>query len=175
MTKIKLEKYFNSFYSELRKYTDGIHVLDKGITEQEILEFEEKYNICLPFYYREWLKINNGGELFATPVGTSIVGILGDRERKKGVGYLEDNFDINKRCGMPDFFFIIARTCLGDVYGFDLSRTNEKDGVIIFWNHEMDEFTEEWDTFGEWLNEEMQNGKMLINYDGSESDYFDFL
>lgn len=55
----------------------------------------------------------------------------------------------------------------------DLSRTNKMDGVIIYWNHETGEVTEEWDSFGEWLNDEMESGKMLVNYDGSESNYFD--
>lgn len=169
-----LEKYFNDFYSELRKYADGIHVLNEGITEQEISDFEEKYNISLPFYYREWLKINNGGELFATPVGTNMYGILGNKERRKGVGYLEDNFDRNKKRGIPDVIFIIARECTGNIIGFDWRHTNKMDEGIIYWNHETGECTE-WDTFGEWLNEQMQDGKMLINYDGSESDYFDFL
>lgn len=100
----EVEKYFNDFYLELGKYIDGIHVLNRGITEKEISVFEKKYNLCLPFYYREWLKINNGGELFATPVGTSLVGILGNQKYKKGVLYLEDNFDINKRWpGMPNY------------------------------------------------------------------------
>lgn len=113
------EEYFKNFYLEVEKYIQGIHILNKGISEKEICSFEETYDICLPYYYREWLKRNNGGELFAVPAGINIAGILGKQEREMGEIYVEDNFDIKKRVpGMPDFLFILADNCLGDVIAF---------------------------------------------------------
>ncbi len=129
---------------------------------------------CLPYYYREWLKRNNGGELFAVPAGINIAGILGKQEREMGEIYVEDNFDIKKRVpGMPDFLFILADNCLGDVIGFDLMQTNNMDGVVVYWNHETGEITEQWDSLAEWLDSVMESEKMLINYDGSERNLFD--
>ncbi|MCH5345368.1 MAG: SMI1/KNR4 family protein, partial [Acetatifactor sp.] len=107
---IKLvQEYFKSFYTELKKYNDGIHILNEGVSEEDLSYFENKYKIYLPFYYREWLKINNGGELFAIPVGTTIAGILGNKPHEQGIPYLEDNFNTSKReGGMPNYLFIIA-------------------------------------------------------------------
>ena len=58
-----VEQYFNSFYSEVEKYVEGMHIFKEGISEKEMCCSEETYNICLPYYYREWLKNNNGGEI----------------------------------------------------------------------------------------------------------------
>ena len=120
--------------------------------------------------------MNNGGELFATPAGTVLAKIRGNEEDKMGSLYVENNFDPNRRWPqMPNYMFIIADMCTGDVIGFDLRRTNRNDGVIIYWDHETGEIRKEWNSLAEWLNCEMEEGKMLVNYDGSESDFFAFL
>lgn len=169
-----VKDYFNHFYTEIGKYKQGIHVLNNGISEEEITDFEIKYHIYLPFYYREWLKINNGGELFVP--GTVLARIQGNEEYKMGRSYVESNFDPNRRWPtMPNYLFIIADECTGDAIGFDLRRTNRNDGVVIHWDHETGEINREWNHLAEWLDDEMEGGKMLVNYDGSESDYFDFL
>ncbi|MCM1183217.1 MAG: SMI1/KNR4 family protein [Roseburia sp.] len=56
-----------------------------------------------------------------------------------------------------------------------MRRTNRNDGVIIYWDHETGAIRKEWNSLAEWLNCEMEEGKMLVNYDGSNSNYFDFL
>ena len=66
---------------------------------------------------------------------------------------------------------IIAKECTGDAIGFDLRRTNKSDGVIIYWDHETGKISREWNNLAEWLDYEMEMGKGLINYDGSESDF----
>lgn len=146
-------------------------MLNPGISEEEIENFEKSYNINLPYYYREWLKINNGGELFTIPAGTILGEILGNREKRNGIPYLEYNFDNKKRWpGMPNYLFIVADTSDGDVIGYDLNNTNNLDGRIISWSHENGEVDEEWDSLGEWLNDIMVCGKMLVNYDGNENE-----
>lgn len=168
-----VEQYFSSFYTEVEKYVDGIHVFKDGISEKELSCFEETYNICLPYYYREWLKMNNGGEMFAVPAGTNIAGVLGNGEAAKGEIYLEDNFVASKRPpGLPNYLFIIADNSLGDIIGFDLKHTNDKDGVVVYWNHETGKISEKWDSLAQWLDSVMECGEMLVNYDGSESDFF---
>ena len=108
-----VKDYFNQFYLEIEKYKQGIHVLNNGITEAELTDFEMRYNICLPFYYREWLKLNNGGELFMP--GTVLARIQGNEEYKVGRLYVENNFDLNKRWPqMPNYLLIIADECNGD-------------------------------------------------------------
>ncbi|MDE7297969.1 MAG: SMI1/KNR4 family protein [Lachnospiraceae bacterium] len=155
-----VKDYFNNFYTEIKKYKQGIHTLNNGISEEIINDFETKYDFCLPFYYREWLKMNNGGELFATPAGTELAKIRGDEEYENGMLYVENNFDPNKRWPqMPDYMFIIAKVCTGDAIGFDLRRTYRNDGVIIHWDHETGEISMEWDSLAEWLDYEMEGGK----------------
>lgn len=134
--------------------------------------FEETYGIGLPYYYREWLKKHNGGELFAVPAGTNIAGVLGKETAKKGNLYLEDNFMAEKRTGLPNYLFIIAYNSLGDIIGFDLRHTDKTDGTVVYWNHETGKISEKWDSLSEWLDSVMESGTMLINYDGSESDFF---
>ena len=161
---------YKNFYSELSKYAEGIHVLIDGAEIDEVDRFETQYGMYLPANYKQWLLKNNGGELFATPVGTNIAGILGRKEREKGTFYLEDNFDSKKRAGIPNYIFMIADTCDGNVIGFDLQRTNLEDGVVVYWNHETGESDDEWDGFEEWLNDEMETGKLLIDYDGTDKE-----
>lgn len=166
----RVKDYFNKFYTEIGKYKQGVHVLNDGISETEVNDFEIKYHMYLPFFYREWLKMNNGGELF-TP-GTVLARILGNEEYEEGTLYVENNFDSNRRWPqMPNYLFIIAKECTGDAIGFDLRRTNKSDGVIIYWDHETGKISKEWNNLAEWLDYEMEMGKGLINYDGSESDF----
>lgn len=56
----RVKDYFNKFYTEIGKYKQGVHVLNDGISETEVNDFEIKYHMYLPFFYREWLKMNNG-------------------------------------------------------------------------------------------------------------------
>ena len=76
---------------------------------------------------------------------------------------------------MSNYLFIIAKECTGDAVGFDLRHTNRYDGVIIFEDHETGKVSKRWGSLAQWLDYEMEIGKSLVNYDGSESDYFDFL
>ena len=46
-----------------------------GVTEEQILFFENKNGITLPIQYREWLKYSDGGELFL-PAGVQFYGIV---------------------------------------------------------------------------------------------------
>ena len=66
---------FKYVISEINKYSSGIHLLNAGVDEPLIQIFEKKYNICIPALYKQWLKMFNGGEFFALPVGTSFAGM----------------------------------------------------------------------------------------------------
>ena len=108
--------------------------------------------------------------------GTVLARIQGNEEYKVGRLYVENNFDSNKRWPqMPNYLFIIANECNGDAVGFDLRHTNKYDGVIVYWDHETGKVSKKWNSLAQWLDYEMEMGKNLVNYDGSESDYFDFL
>lgn len=87
----------------------------------------------IPNALKEFLHGSNGGELFALPAGVNVAGILGEEKRKRGIFYLEDNFEASKRVfGMPSNIFILADLNDGEVVGFDLCRTTLEDGAELF-------------------------------------------
>ncbi len=163
-------KYYKKFYDEVSKYAEGIHVLREGAAEETIEEFEKQYDMRLPANYRKWLLLNNGGELFAVPAGTILYGVREKTGDKENIFCIENNFRSQYRAGLPSYLFAIAEENTGDIIGFDLRRTNLRDGVIVIWNHETGEFEDEWRNFGKWLEAEMEIGSMMVNYDGSDKD-----
>ena len=166
--RIKMYIKFEYVVSEIQKYLKGIHFLNEGVDAKEIICFEEKYKVNIPNIYKEWLKLYNGGEFFALPVGTSFAGILGNSERKKGIFYLEDNFDNKKRIGALDNLFIIGELCDGELVGFDLHNTNFEDGRVIQYDVETGKIIDEWNSFVEWVNSIFEEGKEMFNYNGED-------
>lgn len=164
-----MNKKLQKFYSEIKKYSEGVHYLNQGIDYDSIRLCEEKYCMNLPDSLKEFLHISNGGELFALPAGINIAGILGEEKRKKGIFYLEDNFDPSKRVyGMPSSMFILADLNDGEIVGFDLNRSNLDDGYVIQWDPESAKIIEEWKSLYDWLNSVMKEGKKLFDYDGND-------
>lgn len=166
--KINVNKKFEYAISEIRKYSLGVQLLNKGIDEKTICDFEKKYGIFIPDIYKQWLKIYNGGEFFALPVGTTFAGILGDAEREDGVFYLEDNFEHIKRIGILSNIFVVGELCDGEIIGFDLNRTTKEDGYIVQFDVESAQVIEEWDEFTTWLNYVFEEGHELFDYEGNE-------
>ncbi len=159
---------FDYAISEIQKYSLGVQQLNNGIHERTIQNFEIKYEMPIPNIYKQWLKIYNGGEFFAVPVGTSFAGILGDEERRKGVFYLEDNFDETKRVGILDNLFVIGELYDGEIIAFDLDATTKEDGCVVQFDLESAQVIVEWDGFAEWLNYIFEEGNELFDYEGNE-------
>lgn len=166
----KVEKYYKHFFKELGKYKPGIHMLNAGCAEETVRRFEDTYNINLPYYYREWLKINNGGELFKMMRGTVLAGIR-DVTMKNGRLELADNFDVTKRTpDMPDYLLFLARTGEGDLIGYDLNHTDSMDGEVIYWDSEEKKVTTRWKNFPEWLEDELAYWMDMVDYNGNKKD-----
>lgn len=164
-----MNERLQKFYCEVEKYSEGIHYLNEGIDYNSIKLYEEKYSINIPNTLKEFLQKSNGGELFALPAGINIAGILGEGKRRKGIFYLEDNFDASKRiCGMPVSMFILADLNDGEIVGFDLNRSNLEDGCVIQWDPESAKIINEWKSLYDWLNWIMEDGKELFDYDGND-------
>lgn len=164
-----MDERLQRFYCEVKKYSEGVHYLNKGIDSDSIRLYEEKYCINIPNTLKEFLQTNNGGELFALPAGINIAGILGSEKRRNGIFYLEDNFDIKKRvCGMPSSMFILAELNDGEIVGFDLNRSTLEDGWVIQWDIESAKIIEEWSSLYDWLNCVMEEGMELFDYEGND-------
>lgn len=163
-----MNKDFSYAIKEIKKYAEGVHILNKGAKERELSCFEETFGMFLPRVYKEWLKNYNGGEFFALPVGTCFAGVLGASERKRGVLYLEDNFIREKRVGVLNTLFIVGSLCDGEIVGFDLKNTNAEDGKIIQYDVETGTITFEWGGFSEWITHVLDEGSKTFNYAGEE-------
>lgn len=164
-----MNERLQKFYCEVKKYSEGVHYLNKGIDYEVIRLYEEKYCINMPNTLKEFLQKSNGGELFALPARINIAGILGEDNRRKGVFYLEDNFDVSKRVHeMPSNMFILADLNDGEIVGFDLSKTTLEDGYVIQWDPENTKIVDEWKSLYEWLNCVMEEGAELFDYEGND-------
>ena len=159
---------YEHIISEISKYAKGIQQLNDGIDEKTIIFFEEEYKLIIPETYKQWLRYSNGGEFFVLPVGTSFAGILGNSERKKGVFYLEDNFVISKRVGLPDNLLVIGEESDGEVIAFDLQRTTKDDGVVVLYDVEEPGIIDEWEGLEDWLEYIFKEGNEMYDYEGHE-------
>ena len=165
--------YFKPFFDEINKYSEGVHNLNKGISNGEIKGLEVALKIELPIKYTKLLELCNGGELFAVPTGTvlSEVYIPSNGEMKGGASYLNESLKKERRWpNMPEKFLIIADTSYGDVICMDLETNNGDESRIVKWNHEEGEITDSWERLIDWLMEELEIGEMLVNYDGTDKE-----
>lgn len=161
------KKYFEKEVNELNKYVDGVDFLNKGVENQFIEEVERKLNVLLPLEYKEFLKIYNGGELFRP--GTVLSEIYRKQEDKvRGLYYLNDVLDENCHImGMPDHLIFIATMNYGDKICIDLNQSTEY-AYLVQWDIQTGEITREWTNFKEWLDDSLEVGEMLYDYDGTE-------
>ena len=159
-----MDQIIEECIEEIHKYKDGVHELNPGIDRAIIKAFETKYNINLPEDYKDFLTVYNGGELFIP--GTVVSGVFDEeKEIKDDNGdYLHLNLT-NKWPDMGDELLIIADLNYGDMICYDSKRQ-----VIVQWDHEIGEVTIEWDTFAEWLQDEMKAGSELVDYNGNEKE-----
>lgn len=160
-------EFLKPFVEEVEKYVEGVHVLEPGTSESSISEFEMNYELVLPDQYKEFLKLFNGGELFATPAGTVFSRLAGNSKLEKGIPYLEKNLE-SRWTEMPESFLIIADSNYGDVFCIDIASRNEKDVRIIKWDHESGEVSAEWNSLIDFLMSEMEIGAYLVDYDGND-------
>lgn len=141
-----------------------MHHLNVGINIKEIEKLEKNLNIKLPCVYKCFLQQCNGGELFAIPAGT-IISEINVSGKKKG-SFLNETFREERRWpNMPKDYLIIAETNYGDTICMDLSTNNGNEAEIIKWDHENGEVSDRWNSFIDWLMEELDIGAMAVNYD----------
>src|SRR5699024_6667252 len=100
-------KYLKPFFTEINKYTDGVHSLNSGIDIRYIEETERKLNITLPNIYKDFLQVCNGGEFFIPGTVFSEVYNPTYGEKRNGTPYLDESFK-RRLPAMPDSLLIIA-------------------------------------------------------------------
>jgi len=118
---------------------------------------------AVPESFRKWLRICNGGLLFDT-VMLSFDSIDSSFDPEWELEF--DTFDdyntpeVRAEMALPDGYFIFALRSYGDPICFNIN--GEGDGRVYRWSIENAIFEEIWDTFEDWLADEIDCGIMLI-------------
>ena len=131
-----------------------ISKFDNVNIEQNINDFEQKYNIQIPEQYREFLLIYNGGETLKTEfkskkISSDIIGFygLGSAEKDYNYSFFEETGTLIDY--LEDDMLPITSNLLGDHIMIRLS--NENLGKIYFYYHDQPkkyiEITEDFKTF----------------------------
>ena len=112
----------------------------------------------LPASFLEWMKYCDGGLLFDT-VMLSTQGY--DDELDLDFETFEDynSEEVRSDMGLPEDYSVFALRSYGDPICFN---TFLNDGKVYLWNVEKGLFEEIWDTFEDWLTEEIDVGVQLI-------------
>jgi cell wall assembly regulator SMI1 len=159
------------FFEEVNKYVDGIHSLNDGIGLEAIENLQNELNIQIPEIYKNFLQVCNGGELFIPGTVLSEIYIPAFGPKQRGSSYLNDSFKKERRPPeMPDTYLIIADLNYGDTICIDLESSDEYDAKVIQWDRETHSVSRTWSGFVEWLMDTLDEGSMLVDYDGNEKD-----
>ena len=141
---------------------DVFHCLLAGGMSAAV-KLQTKYPF-LPVEYLDWLRICDGGLLFDTVILSSK---SHDEKLDLDFDTYEDmNSDQAKSdYDLPDGFMVFAMRSYGDPICFNVK---EKDGKVYLWNIEEKEFTDIWDSFADWMTEEIDDAVNLIAEDALE-------
>ena len=118
----------------------------------------------LPAEFIDWAKVCDGGLLFDTV-------LLSTKGYDKSLDLEFDTFDdmnsdeAKADFDLPEGYIVFAMRSYGDPICFN---GNEKDGKVYLWDVENKEFTDIWDSFTDWLTEEIDDAVRLIAEDALE-------
>lgn len=138
---------------------DAYHCLWSGSLGASI-KLQEKYP-CLPVDYLNWVKVCDGGLLFDTV-------LLSSRGHDDKLDLDFDTYDdmnsdeAYSELNLPEGFVVFAMRSYGDPICFNL---NEKDGKVYLWDVENGDFSDIWDSFADWITEEIDDAIRLIAED----------
>ncbi|MBR4550210.1 MAG: SMI1/KNR4 family protein [Oscillospiraceae bacterium] len=163
MSLMNLEKAAKKYESEPMKGNiarlidfDRYHCLLAG-KMTAALELQRRYP-CFPSAFLEWLQLCDGGLLFDTVM-------LSSKGHDAALDLDFDTYeDFNSdraraELGLPDGYVVFALRSYGDVLCF---HAEKDDGKVYLWDVEEGAFSESWDTFADWITEEIDTGVRLI-------------
>lgn len=155
-----------SFASEVMKENaqrleifDIYHCLRRASFSSAIKAQEQLGTI--PKSFLEWMKICDGGLLFDTVMLSSKAH---DNELDLDFATFEDynTTEAREEMLLPDGYSVFAVKSYGDPICFN---TLKNDGKVYLWNVENAEFDEIWDSFEDWLTDEIDVAILLIGDD----------
>lgn len=151
-----MENDFDKALQRFNTYKNYCKLLN-GTTNTYLQTCKELPHI--PAQLNEWFKLFDGGLLFTTSM-------LSTRTKEPGVfnklsSFVEINQDgYKEQNGLPDDVVCFAITNYGNYYCY---ISSENSGCIYEWDVEQRALTIKWNSFAEWLNEEIDFAIELIN------------
>lgn len=124
------------------------------------LKIQDAYP-SFPESYLKWIKICNGGLLFDTVMLTT-------KEHDDSLDADFDTFDdynseqAKEEMSLPKGYVVFAVRSYGDPICFS---ENKEDAKVYLWDSENNEFSDIWDSFEDWITEEIDDGIKLIAED----------
>lgn len=115
----------------------------------------------VPSQFLDWLTVCDGGLFFDTVM-------LSSKEHDDELNLDFDTYkDLNsneaiENFGLPEGYAVFAFRSYGDPLCFNVS---EKDGKVYLWNVEKGDFDDIWDSFEDWMTEEVYDAINLIAED----------
>jgi len=154
--------HFDSFANALAQYGPGVHQMDPGATDDEILRAEKALSMKIPSIYRDFLRKYNGGSAFRDAI--VFLGTRRDNASKE-----TDLVTVNKRKWprMPSSCFVIAEYSFGDQICILPETGAPNDYGIGRWDHETAQFKKKWPSLEAWLDDTFDPQSSLFNRDGS--------
>lgn len=163
MSVLDHKQLLNSFSSDLMKGNverlemfDLYHYLRKASFSAAIVA-QDNLGV-FPAAFLEWMKYCDGGLLFDTVM-------LSSKDYDKEFDIYFDTFadynsaEAKEEMGLPEEYSVFAVRSYGDPICFHSMNGDEK---VYLWNVEEAVFEEVWDTFEDWLTEEIDSAIQLI-------------
>lgn len=137
--KNEMKKEVDLIIAELLKFSPHLLEINNPVLEEEIAQFESKFNLPLPEDYKYLLSITNGFSL----MGDEVLGITKNKYDLVNAYQFEHYEVIN-----PQYEYLIpfSPDGFGNFYCFDTRiRTNQGfSNEIIFWQHDYEYSEADW-------------------------------
>jgi len=158
---------FETFRREVQKYEEAVHRLHPPASSASIDAAEFQLQVDFPQEYKAFLRIWNGGLLFAREFYDILIWSVADERVQSTKEYdcevVQTNRALMER-GHPPHLLGIAAYSDGNLVCLDLSR----DGRAVLWLRDEGCIEQEWNTLTDWLTHEMEEGALLYDYHGNE-------
>ena len=153
------EKYATGFMKDnVENLIDfeAYHCLLKG-GMSAVLKMQNSLG-TVPKQYLDWVRLCDGGLLFDTV-------LLSTQARDTTLDLEFDTYDemnsdeAKAHFGLPEGFVIFAFWNYEELFCFNVK---ENDGKVYLWDVQTGEFGEIWDSFEDWITEEIDHGVRMI-------------
>lgn len=116
---------------------------------------------AVPAAFMEWVELCDGGMLFDTVLATTNaydaeLDLEFDTYDELNTDEMKDYFSL------PEGFAVFGVRSYGDPLCFNVK---DNDGKVYLWNVEKEDFDDIWDTFTDWMTEEIDDAVGLIAED----------